>query len=1299
MCSSRFFVRLIAIVTFVLVMLPPARALTFKNPPLIPTSTDVSGLATADVNSDGKPDLLYVDGVASGQRALHVLLGKGNGTFIHGQDINLPPSVCCSLTIADVTNDGKLDVVLAGSKGFTVTVAVLVGNGDGTFQAPLLTTFQPSIDLNPGFRSPFAVGDINGDGKTDLALLDSMNGYIYLFLGDGTGNFTPATPILSNTRDAVFLHDLNGDGHLDILTTDSMGALFEVFLGKGDGTFPSFTRYTVGTAAGEFFFVDLNGDGHPDVLTTYSPGLLGYFPGNPDGTFGPLISLGPVPSPGSLVGAGDLNADGIPDLTFETPSGIAISLGKSGLAFAPPLTTISGAPTGPPLVIGDFYSDGHADLAEAVRGGIVLLIGNGDGTFASVDFYEMGHQVGGAAVAKFSGSGFEDIAVTLPATFPRLLLGDGTGKFTLGPDPNTTYGTQDPFPTILAADFNGDSKPDLNLGNMKANGSYAGSAQFVAINQGGGVFSTPISIPNSSPIMADFNGDGRMDIINPFDLQVYVSLGQADGTFQQVTTLLRLNFNNGHFNVGDVNKDGKPDLILNYYDHLEVWFGNGDGTFSYANSVDVQGIGSTGVALIADLDGDGNADIVMAPDAVDGGDSSLAILYGNGDGTFQSPVFIPIAHNYSQVTAVDLNRDNLPDLVMTDGASVAVMMNLGGRKFDGEVDYIAGPSVSALSVVDVNSDGYPDIVVANTGGTTVTVLLNEPNGTPPEGPSVSGILSVTPEPSLEGQPFTVTLSVSGQSTGAPLPTGSVDFSVDGAFVAEVALTNATGSYTYTASLIPILHTITATYSGDSNYGSRSFAVAHFVQPPTYATQTTLSVSSSALLASQTVRLSAKVTSSVSIPSGVITFLDGSSTLGSATINSGGVVDFDTALLAPGVHSLSATFQGYTQYGFNYTTPYVSALFSPSTSAFSSVTVTADPTAVSLAASATSATAGTVLSFIAHVTSNAGGPFGGVSFYDGSLLLGTMSLESGDSTSFSTASLAVGSHAITATFNANGPYATSASSPLTITVTSAPAAALTSLVAMTRQIDVSTGDSYLVATVSSANPPARGDVVFLDSGIILGTAPVDASGMARLLVAQMNSGPHALTASFAGASQYAPSVSPVLTELWPSTGPGFSLALTTSQALVAPPAVASLQVTLGPLGDFRQAVELSCANGLPVGYRCAFSPETLGGSGNASLLILPTLKIVRLQLFGNGWPGITAAFVFLLILGSGTHRQSRLLLVLFAVSLITALSGCRSSTSSLETQQTVVLTVQASAASGSQAIIHSAQIPLRLRASN
>ncbi|MGC1168242.1 MAG: VCBS repeat-containing protein, partial [Candidatus Acidiferrales bacterium] len=83
---------------------------TFKNPPIIPTPTDVVGIATADVNHDGKPDLVYMDGTTS--YSLHVLLGNGDGTFAHGQDISLPAGVCCTVTVADVTGEGKLDVVL-----------------------------------------------------------------------------------------------------------------------------------------------------------------------------------------------------------------------------------------------------------------------------------------------------------------------------------------------------------------------------------------------------------------------------------------------------------------------------------------------------------------------------------------------------------------------------------------------------------------------------------------------------------------------------------------------------------------------------------------------------------------------------------------------------------------------------------------------------------------------------------------------------------------------------------------------------------------------------------------------------------------------------------------------------------------------------------------------------------------------------------------------------------------------------------------------------------------------------------
>src|SRR5580704_12556464 len=216
--SSTLFVRLSAILALSFFSLLPARAESFKNPPFIPTSTDVSSMVTADVNNDGKLDLLYVDGVAFNQHALHVLLGKGDGTFTHGVDISLPAGICCSLTVADVTHDGKPDILMSGSNTFTVMVAVFAGNGDGTFQAPLLTTFQPAINLYPNFRSAFAVGDINGDGKADLGLLDISNGYVYLLLGDNSGNFVPATPLLTFTRTAVYLADLNGDGHLDIVT-------------------------------------------------------------------------------------------------------------------------------------------------------------------------------------------------------------------------------------------------------------------------------------------------------------------------------------------------------------------------------------------------------------------------------------------------------------------------------------------------------------------------------------------------------------------------------------------------------------------------------------------------------------------------------------------------------------------------------------------------------------------------------------------------------------------------------------------------------------------------------------------------------------------------------------------------------------------------------------------------------------------------------------------------------------------------------------------------------------------------
>jgi len=1300
----RSYLYFIAACNALLFFLTPARAGTFKNPLIIPTSSDVLSLATADINHDGKLDLIYVDGQGYGNYSLHVLLGNGNGTFSHGQDTRLPAGICCTITVADVTGDGNPDIIMQGSQQFTVVVAVMVGNGDGTLQLPLVSTFQPaSIGGYPTFNGLIGVGDINGDGKADLVLNDGANGEIYLLLGDNSGKFTLSSTILANMRNSVYLMDLNGDQHLDIVATDLLGADFTVFLGNGNGSFQTGVRYTGQPSTGAFILADMDGDGHPDMLTEYYPAQLGIFKGNPDGTFAPLSSLGSATFASPLIGVSDFNSDGIPDLTFSTPTGVGIELGTGNLNYSPMKMTVSGSPVTPFAipprpVTGDFNTDGHMDLAMPVEGGIAILLGKGDGTFASADFYDMGQQVGAVAVADFNGDKLPDISVTLPAPFPRLLLGNGQGTFTLGPDPNASYGSQSPDTNMEAADFNEDGKIDLDMGTQTLNGSSLGT-QSVAFGLGNGTFTNPMVIQNGSPIVADLNSDGRSDIISVNGATVTALLGQVNETFSQVTTPLRLG--TALFGVGDVNKDGKPDLVLNYSDHLEIWLGRGDGTFSYSGSIDNNGLGFSPILAVADVDGDGNADIILGPISTPASSFSLlTIFYGNGDGTFQAPVSLPTSHRYTQVVVTDVNGDNKPDLLMTDGSGIAVMTNLGGRKFDSETYYVAGGSVSRLSVTDVNGDGFPDIVVANSGGTTVTVLLNQPNGTSLEGAATTGTLAISPEPSVSGQPFTISLAVSGAAAGATVPTGSVSFSIDGAFVAAVPLANGIAAYSVTSTLIPIQHTIVATYDGDSVYAPKNFAALHSVLPPTYVTQTALAASPATVLASQTVRLVATVTSTPPVPSGIVTFLDGTNTLGAAVVDSTGSAYHDTALLSIGTHTLTASYQGFTQAGFTGNSSYTAAIFSPSISSPTGVVVNANATTTMLSSSTTSPTAGTVVTFTANVGSATSVPFGGATFYDGSSALGTSALKADGSATFSTASLTTAAHSITAAFNANGPFAGSTSTPINISVQAAAATALTTLVSLAPEASLADDSSTLVASISSSRGLPAGTVTFLDSGTILGTAVTGQSAIATLRIGTLRSGMHNFAASFSGGSEFAPSVSPALNDQWPKTGQGFTVILGARTLRITPAGSEPLQITIEPLSTlWQQQVQLSCASGLPHGYECTFSPSMLNGKGVSTLTIRRIAKTAATLLERAPLFGFIFGLVSFVLLGS-LARCSRGLVFLAMVICCSLgfLCGCGAAHSGIDSQRSV-LTIQAISGTGPEVIVHSTQVTLVMTAGN
>jgi hypothetical protein len=227
-----------------------------------------------------------------------------------------------------------------------------------------------------------------------------------------------------------------------------------------------------------------------------------------------------------------------------------------------------------------------------------------------------------------------------------------------------------------------------------------------------------------------------------------VLLGNGNGTFQPAKTYETGGFYSTFVAVGDVNHDGNPDLLVvnegNPTNTVGVLLGNADGTFrqplTYAST------GSMGGGLsvaVADLNGDGNPDLVVANDYPDSaGRGTLGVFLGNGDGTFQTAVsYDSGGHQDLSVTVADVNGDGKPDLIVTniysvgqaDGnGTVGVLLGNGDWTFQPALTFgSGGPSAWFVAVADVNGDGKPDILVANScatsdcGNGSVGVLLNQ----------------------------------------------------------------------------------------------------------------------------------------------------------------------------------------------------------------------------------------------------------------------------------------------------------------------------------------------------------------------------------------------------------------------------------------------------------------------------------------------------------------------------------------------------------------------------------------------
>ena len=708
-----------------------AAEVNFFSPQTIANGSPIS-VAQADFNHDGRPDLVVAGFPESGPSAVYLYVGLGNGQFSHPY-LLLGADWLWQVAIGDFNNDGNQDIaiLIAPNGSPTATLAILLGDGHGAFNQPVYTSVAAG-------SQHMILGDFNGDNNLDVALA-TPTAQIQVMLGTGNGNFTgPVATTLSGSADSLAVADFNRDGKLDLAvdmpaTFPMSGGTVAILLGNGDGSFqpPSTLSLTPGSfvlAAG-----DVNDDHIPDLIAgDRGASTVEILFGKGDGTFSIPIVQGLSRFPSSVL-IGDVNGDGRPDIVVgcsdygQTDGGeVAVLINIGNGMFQVPIVSDLGIDA-ITLVVGDYNQDGRLDVAFTSDFTVMIAPGDGKGRFLQPSDYITGKYGSGIATGDFRGAGTIDIAATNENGF-AFLPGKGNGLFGAA----QLFTQMGFFATLAAAgDFNRDGITDLLL--VGSTGVFGGAPDGMQVWLGGSAglkpgpaASTPLPFDISAIATGRFRTGGNLDLAFSFRGSanhsggVGVFPGDGNGSFQKPTTFF-LTFDALAVTVGDFNLDGKLDLAASSGSQAVILLGNGDGTFQAPLFLPVANDQFQSMAS-ADVNGDGKPDLVLAGFLY----NQVYVLLGNGDGTFQATQMFPTGKAPYSLVIQDFNCDGKLDLATANynANGVSILLGNGDGTFQPAANFAAGNFPRGLAAGDFTGSGKQSLAVANSNSSFASVLLN-----------------------------------------------------------------------------------------------------------------------------------------------------------------------------------------------------------------------------------------------------------------------------------------------------------------------------------------------------------------------------------------------------------------------------------------------------------------------------------------------------------------------------------------------------------------------------------------------